>query len=162
MADHSLSAGIPAVKSEAAAAAPAVTPTPIPTNWATLTQSAPRNIADAPAVDNLIVAGRAQIGEVVGSFLARGAIARVAIGVERYGSALSRDNGRDHCVDALQEIADAVVYLAAEHDELTHHHDGSEAAYARLDWIERALSALNLAAACIRASRVGTNREVPQ
>lgn len=38
---------------------------------------------------------------------------RRAQGVERYGVPLQRDNGRDHYADAVQELADAVVYLQA-------------------------------------------------
>ena len=38
---------------------------------------------------------------------------RRAQGVERYGTALQRDNGRDHYADAVQELVDAVVYLQA-------------------------------------------------
>ena len=34
-------------------------------------------------------------------------------GVARYGTTLQRDNGRDHYADAVQELADAVVYLQA-------------------------------------------------
>lgn len=34
-------------------------------------------------------------------------------GLARYGVPLQRDNGRDHYADAVQELADAVVYLQA-------------------------------------------------
>lgn len=34
-------------------------------------------------------------------------------GIERYGVPLQRANGRDHYADAVQELADAVVYLQA-------------------------------------------------
>jgi hypothetical protein len=34
-------------------------------------------------------------------------------GLERYNTPLQRDNGRDHLADAIQELADAVVYLQA-------------------------------------------------
>jgi hypothetical protein len=34
-------------------------------------------------------------------------------GIDRYGVPLQRDNGRDHYADAVQELADAVVYLQA-------------------------------------------------
>jgi hypothetical protein len=39
--------------------------------------------------------------------------ARREQGIARYGVPLQADNGRDHLVDALQELVDAVVYLAA-------------------------------------------------
>ena len=38
---------------------------------------------------------------------------RRAQGIDRYGTPLQRDNGRDHYSDAVQELADAVVYLQA-------------------------------------------------
>lgn len=38
---------------------------------------------------------------------------RRALGIERYGTPLQRDNGRDHLVDAQQELLDAAVYLWA-------------------------------------------------
>lgn len=34
-------------------------------------------------------------------------------GIARYGTPLQRDNGRSHYADAVQELADAVVYLQA-------------------------------------------------
>ena len=42
---------------------------------------------------------------------------RDAVGRERYGTPLTSHNGRDHLVDAYQEILDSVVYLANELDE---------------------------------------------
>jgi hypothetical protein len=42
---------------------------------------------------------------------------RDKIGKERYGVRLTSHNGRDHLVDAYQEILDSVVYLANELDE---------------------------------------------
>jgi hypothetical protein len=39
--------------------------------------------------------------------------ARREQGIERYGVPLQADNGRDHLVDALQELVDAVAYFAA-------------------------------------------------
>lgn len=39
---------------------------------------------------------------------------RHRIGIERYGAPLQHDNGRDHLVDAYQELLDAVVYLASD------------------------------------------------
>jgi len=41
------------------------------------------------------------------------AVERRAQGIERYGTPLQRDNGRDHLVDALQEAMDLWVYLRA-------------------------------------------------
>jgi isocitrate dehydrogenase kinase/phosphatase len=40
-------------------------------------------------------------------------VERRAQGVSRYGVPLQRGNGRDHYADAIQELADAVVYLQA-------------------------------------------------
>ena len=40
--------------------------------------------------------------------------ARDVLGRERYGTRLQPDNGRDHLVDAYQELLDAAVYLRAE------------------------------------------------
>lgn len=34
-------------------------------------------------------------------------------GIDRYGTPLQRENGRDHMADAIQELADAVVYFQA-------------------------------------------------
>jgi len=34
-------------------------------------------------------------------------------GIDTYGTPLQRDNGRDHLADAVQELADAVVYFQA-------------------------------------------------
>ena len=42
---------------------------------------------------------------------------RDEVGRERYGTPLTSGNGRDHLVDALQEVLDACVYLANELDE---------------------------------------------
>ena len=41
------------------------------------------------------------------------AVERRAQGIERYGTPLQRQNGRDHLVDALQETLDLWVYLRA-------------------------------------------------
>lgn len=38
---------------------------------------------------------------------------RRAQGIARYNTPLQRNNGRDHYADAIQELADAVVYLQA-------------------------------------------------
>jgi hypothetical protein len=43
--------------------------------------------------------------------------ARDLVGRDRYKTALTSGNGRDHLVDALQELLDACVYLANELDE---------------------------------------------
>jgi hypothetical protein len=42
---------------------------------------------------------------------------RDEVGRQRYGVRLTSGNGRDHLIDAWQEIADACVYLANELDE---------------------------------------------
>jgi hypothetical protein len=42
---------------------------------------------------------------------------RDAVGRERYGTALTSGNGRDHLMDAYAENLDLVVYLATELDE---------------------------------------------
>lgn len=42
---------------------------------------------------------------------------RDAIGRERYGTALTSGNGRDHLVDAYQEALDFAAYMAAALDE---------------------------------------------
>jgi hypothetical protein len=43
--------------------------------------------------------------------------ARDLVGRDRYGTPLTSGNGRDHLVDAAQELLDAIVYLANELDE---------------------------------------------
>jgi hypothetical protein len=40
-------------------------------------------------------------------------IARREFGLQKYGTLLQRDNGRDHETDCAQEFADAVVYARA-------------------------------------------------
>ena len=42
---------------------------------------------------------------------------RDAVGRQRYGTPLTSGNGRDHLVDAYQELLDASVYLMNELDE---------------------------------------------
>lgn len=42
---------------------------------------------------------------------------RDAIGRQRYGTALTSGNGRNHLVDAYQEYQDACAYLVTELDE---------------------------------------------
>lgn len=39
---------------------------------------------------------------------------RDRVGRERYGTPLTTNNGRDHLVDAYQELLDGIVYLRAE------------------------------------------------
>lgn len=42
---------------------------------------------------------------------------RDCVGRERYGTPLTSGNGRDHLIDAYQEMQDAAVYLVNELDE---------------------------------------------
>lgn len=42
---------------------------------------------------------------------------RDEVGRERYGTPLQTNNGRDHLVDAYQELLDQAVYLRAEIEE---------------------------------------------
>ena len=39
---------------------------------------------------------------------------RLVFGLEKYGTLLQHDNGRDHLVDAYQEVLDLAVYLRNE------------------------------------------------
>lgn len=39
--------------------------------------------------------------------------ARYRLGLEKYGAVLHADNGRDHLLDLLEELADAVAYATA-------------------------------------------------
>lgn len=41
-------------------------------------------------------------------------LARADVGLDRYGTMLKADNGRDHLVDAYQEALDLACYLRAE------------------------------------------------
>lgn len=41
-------------------------------------------------------------------------VERKAFGVAKYGTPHQHDNGRDHLVDAYQEVLDLAVYLRAE------------------------------------------------
>lgn len=115
--------------------------TPLPSDWATLQQPAPRNHG-RPAIDDLRPGQ--PLREVVGDFLADAAIARAEVGERDYGSKLTPNNGRDQAVDALQELADAAVYLAALFAE--------GESYGENYWVFRALKNLKLAAHAIRSA----------
>lgn len=41
-------------------------------------------------------------------------LARRELGIQRYGTPLQRDNGRDHDADLLEELLDGAVYAWAE------------------------------------------------
>lgn len=82
----------------------------LPPDWATLKQPAPQNHG-TPAIDALRPGQ--PLRALLGDFLSDAAIARAEVGRETYGSLLTPHNGRDQAVDALQELADAAVYLAA-------------------------------------------------
>lgn len=82
----------------------------LPHDWATMRQPAPHNHG-APAIDALRPGQ--PLRALLGDFLSDAAIARAELGRETYGSLLTPNNGRDQAVDALQELADAAVYLAA-------------------------------------------------
>lgn len=84
----------------------------LPPDWATIKQPPPSNLPHADRAARLFEVGGA-LRDEVGDMLADAALERVAVGIETYGSALSRSNGRDHAVDALQELADAAIYIAA-------------------------------------------------
>jgi hypothetical protein len=55
--------------------------------------------ADTVAVQDLVIADIAE---------------RKRVGIERYGTPLQVENGRDHLIDAYQEALDLVMYLRAE------------------------------------------------
>lgn len=57
------------------------------------------------------------IGEDVIPLVLSDMRARDAVGCARYGVRLTSGNGRDHLVDAYQEMLDACVYLMNELDE---------------------------------------------
>lgn len=63
--------------------------------------------------------------------LCRDAEARSALGRERYGVRMVADNGRDHFIDAYQEVLDALVYWRA-HIEATNGHVHTSRAYKTL------------------------------
>jgi hypothetical protein len=44
-------------------------------------------------------------------------VGRREFGLAKYGTALQAGNGRDHIVDVLEEMADAMVYLQTAKDE---------------------------------------------
>ena len=108
----------------------------LPIDWPTLQQPAPTNLpADQRAVrllaggdsikawkpDGTVADAATADGPLrahAGPLLADAAIARAELGREQYGSYVTRDNGRSHAVDALQELADCCAYLAAWWDEL--------------------------------------------
>jgi hypothetical protein len=89
-------------------------------------------IVDQPSP---IATGRRPSWEIVMSYVdqisresaygSTGVIARVltdmrdrdAVGRQRYGTPLTAGNGRDHLIDAYQEMLDGSVYLATELDE---------------------------------------------
>ena len=41
---------------------------------------------------------------------------RKEMGINKYGTPLQVDNGRDHLADAIEELADLLVYLIAERE----------------------------------------------
>lgn len=82
----------------------------LPNDWATLRQPAPQNHG-TPAIDALRPGQ--PLRALLGDFISEAAIARAELGRATYGSLLTPNNGRDQAVDALQELADAAVYLAA-------------------------------------------------
>lgn len=86
----------------------------LPPDWATLKQPAPQNHG-TPAIDALRPGQ--PLRALLGDFLSEAAIARAEVGRATYGSLLTPHNGRDQAVDALQELADAAVYLAAAYVE---------------------------------------------
>lgn len=63
--------------------------------------------------------------------LCRDAEARSALGRERYGVRMVADNGRDHFIDAYQEVLDALVYWRA-HIEATNGHVRTSRVYKTL------------------------------
>ena len=48
-------------------------------------------------------------------------IARRQMGIDKYGTPLQRENGRDHSKDALQEALDGMAYALAEYDHALLH-----------------------------------------
>lgn len=55
---------------------------------------------------------------------------RKDFGLEKYGTPLQAGNGRDHIADVLDELADAMVYLQTQKDELAlAKHEAWEAGY---------------------------------
>lgn len=48
-----------------------------------------------------------------GTELYDAAVARRQMGIDKYGTPLQRDNGRDHAIDEAQELLDAAAYRAA-------------------------------------------------
>lgn len=83
-------------------------------------------IVDQPSP---IATGRRPTWEIVMSFVEQNCSSNVAslvlpdmrdrdvLGRQRYGTPLTSGNGRDHLVDAYQEMLDSCVYLANELDE---------------------------------------------
>lgn len=77
--------------------------------------------APTPATDGAISAHRLACDRVADANLVRHMVAQAAavellreryrIGLERYGTVLHADNGRDHWRDLLEELADAAAYI---------------------------------------------------
>lgn len=49
-------------------------------------------------------------------------VKRRELGIERYGTALQADNGRDACLDAYEEVIDLAMYLKQHLVERDNHH----------------------------------------
>jgi hypothetical protein len=58
--------------------------------------------------------------------------ARDKIGRERYGTPLTTGNGRDHLVDAYQELLDGAVYMRAWLEENKHREGHGDGDYLRM------------------------------
>jgi hypothetical protein len=64
-------------------------------------------------VDALLLVYRMRGEQALISRIAQDIQARKAFGLAKYGTNLTADNGRDHLVDAMHELLDALVYLHA-------------------------------------------------
>lgn len=70
-----------------------------------------------PTITGKIIVQRTAVNDVIDDMVARDAVGR-----ERYGTPLTTHNGRDHVVDAYQELLDAAVYTKAAMLEGERHH----------------------------------------
>lgn len=59
----------------------------------------PPTPTDEPSIHDLVISDMAD---------------RKELGIQRYGTILQASNGRDHLIDAYQEVLDLAVYLRAE------------------------------------------------
>jgi len=101
---------------------------PIPCEWCTISAAAKNIIlTDTPTTSTTLPRAAPDLAATrqqpeptktasapVVHYVIKDILARADLGLDRYGTMLQADNGRDHLVDAYQEALDLACYLRAE------------------------------------------------